>query len=471
MIFGDRMFDLDKYINNIAVITDAGEVFTYSDINRMQSELFAIINGRKLVVALCSNTIGSLIGYICFINNSIVPIMLDKNINLVLLKKLLNNYNPDYLWVPNEFEFFKDFNVKCTMCGYKLIEYNSHRKAIMFKELALLLTTSGTTGSPKLVRLSYKNVQSNTSSIISYLDICENERAITVLPMSYTYGLSIINTHLYSGACILLTDASVCEKRFWRFFNEYRGTSISGVPYTYEMLRKVNFANFCVPSLKTMTQAGGKLSVDDSEYFYDFAKNTNRRFFTMYGQTEATARISYLPFEYMRQKKGSVGIPVIGGKFKIVDDNNNKLKKYEIGEIVYEGDNVSLGYAFDQYDLIKGDENKKTLHTGDMGYIDNDGFLYIQGRIDRSVKVLGNRINLNELEEIIQDIFRIQTICIYYEKKIYIFLTKLPSKKIKEQISAITGLNRNFFVIKVIKEFPRNVIGKVEHKLLMNLLF
>lgn len=466
------MFNLNKYQNNIAVITDSKDIFTYSDLHNMQSELFQHIGDRKLIAVLCENKIGALLGYICFINNQIVPIMLDKNLNIELLNNLLNEYKPDYLWIPEENDYFNEYKVKCVLCGYKLIEYNNLNDIIMFDQLALLLTTSGSTGSPKFVRISYDNLKSNTISIISYLNISEHERAITVLPMSYTYGLSVINTHLYAGACIMLTDKKICDKEFWSFFNDFRGTSFSGVPYIYDLLRKMNFKTINVPSLRTMTQAGGKMSNDTSAYFYNYAVNTNKTFYIMYGQTEATARISYLPFEYMSKKQGSIGIPVKGGIIELVDENNDKIKESNrVGEIIYKGQNVSLGYALNRSDLEKGDENHGILYTGDLAYYDSENFIFIYGRKDRYIKFLGNRIDLDDLETLLNRKFFIEIICLYKKGRFHIVTNAtISGDGIKRYISSLTSINKKYFITDMISYIPRLSSGKVDYIKIQNFI-
>jgi long-chain acyl-CoA synthetase len=146
--------------------------------------------------------------------------------------------------------------------GYVLVRLEEKLSFPLHDELALLFTTSGSTGSPKLVRISYENINSNAEAIAEYLSLSENERPITVLPMNYSYGLSIINSHLVKGATILLTARSIMEKEFWAFLKKEKATSFSGVPYTYEMLYKLRFFRMELPFLRTLTQAGGKLNED-----------------------------------------------------------------------------------------------------------------------------------------------------------------------------------------------------------------
>ena len=241
------------------------------------------------------------------------------------------------------------------------------KDCLLYGELGLLLTTSGSTGSPKFVRQSYTNILDNARSIVTYLELDETERPITTLPMNYTYGLSIINSHLLVGASILVTDKTLMEKEFWSFFKESKATSFGGVPYTYEMLDKLRFYRMELPSLRTMTQAGGKILPELHEKFAKYAKEQGKRFVVMYGQCEATARMGYLPYEKAVEKKGSMGIVIPGGKFRLIDVNGKEITDpYITGELVYEGKNVTLGYAECKDDLGKGDERGGILETGDM---------------------------------------------------------------------------------------------------------
>lgn len=466
------IFDFNKYQNNIAIITDSKDIFTYGNLHDMQAKLFRYIGARKLIVVLCDNKIGALIGYVCFLNNHIVPIMIDKRLDINLMKNLLKIYKPNYLWVPEDNSDFSSYKVKCVLYGYKLIEYIKQNDIAMYAKLALLLTTSGTTGSPKLVRISYENIISNTNAIISYLQIDENERAITVLPMNYTYGLSIINTHLFAGACIMLTDKKVYDKEFWSFFNEFKATSLSGVPYTYDLLRKINFKIFKVPSLKMMTQAGGKMSNDTCKYFYNYAVNTNRVFYIMYGQTEATARMSYLPFEYMSQKQGSIGIPIEDATIELRDKNGNIIQeKNKIGEIIYRGKNVSLGYALNRRDLEKGDVKRGVLQTGDFAYFDADNFLFICGRKDRYIKIQGNRIDLDDFEIMLSRKYQGEILCLFKEEKIHIITEELiVVGNIMKYASKITGVNINCFIFNILPSIPRQSNGKTDYCKIQNLI-
>ncbi len=332
-------------------------------------------------------------------------------------------------------------------------------------ELALLMTTSGSTGSPKLVRQSATNVFVNAAAIVDYLEIGEFDRAITTLPMSYTYGLSIVNSHLLAGAELLLTDISIMQREFWTFFQKEKATSIAGVPYTYEMLKRLKFTDMMLPSLKYMTQAGGRLRKDLHKEFAEFAENSRKRFYVMYGQTEATARMSYLPYVHALKKVGSIGVAIPGGALFLEDENGNQIEEPHVaGELVYHGRNVTHGYATCLADLAKDDENNGVLHTGDMAEMDEDGYFFITGRKKRFLKIFGNRVSLDECEDLIAKKYSLECACTGKDDEMHIYITgKVGSEVVSEFIAGKTGLNPKAFVVKHIEAIPRSGSGKVAY--------
>ncbi len=460
--------NLNKYKNNIAAISETGEEITYGEADRISDELYSQIGHRTLVFCLCENTLGMLLGYISFLKNNTVPFMVDKDINEQMLSELISTYRPEYLWMSESksscilTRFLQlELSEVYTGYGYVLFKTGIQETFELNPQLALLLTTSGSTGSPKLVRQSYENIDSNAAAIVEYLNIDESERPITTLPMNYTYGLSIINSHLLAGATILLTTKTLLQKEFWQFFRAGEATSFGGVPYTYEMLRKLRFFNMSLPSLKTLTQAGGRLSTELAMEFAIYSRNTGKRFFVMYGQTEATARMSYLPHEYSIEKCGSMGIAIPGGKFKIVSEAGETISDANIsGELVYEGPNVTLGYAETGEDLKKGDEFGGILYTGDVAMRDADGFYYITGRKKRFIKLFGNRINLDETERLLKDIVA-DCACAGQDDKMKIYITA-PGKEeeVRNYIAGITGINPLGFEVILIDKIPKNEVGK-----------
>ncbi|MCR5604126.1 MAG: AMP-binding protein, partial [Lachnospiraceae bacterium] len=222
-----------------------------------------------------------------------------------------------------------------------------------------------------------------------------------------------------------------------------------------------------LPSLRYITQAGGKLTPRLHEKFAEYAQDKGIKFFVMYGQCEATARMGYLPAEKAVEKCGSMGIAIPGGLFRLIDDKGQEINKPDItGELVYEGDNVTLGYAECTDDLIKGDERNGVLYTGDMARFDKDGYYYIVGRRKRFLKIYGNRVNLDEIDRMIKSHFDgIEAACSGVDDHLTIFLT---NEKLAEEVKAYvvdkTGLNSVAFNTFILNEIPKNDSGKTLYK-------
>lgn len=428
-----RLFELD--FSGTAVITDDGRALSYSQLSVECDKWATNAPPRTLVFLLVKNNLESLIAYIACLRNRIVPLMLDADIDIGSLNRLVETYRP-----------FKIFN--CVNGSGSCLGGESPR---LHDDLALLLTTSGSTGSPKLVRQSYKNICANTASIVEYLKLDSSERPITTLPMNYTYGLSIINSHLAVGATILLTEKSIMQRDFWNFFVEQGATSFGGVPYTYEMLDKLMFFRRKLPSLRTMTQAGGKILPALHQKFAEYAEREGKNFVVMYGQCEATARMSYLPPERALDKVGSMGVAIPGGRFELID-----------GELVYYGDNVTLGYAECVADLAKGDERHGRLETGDMARVDDEGFYYIVGRKKRFLKIFGNRVNLDETERLIKGAFPgIDCACGGVDDKMKVFIIDQEQvQAVRDFVAEKTHLNFTAFDVQYLASIPKNASGK-----------
>lgn len=459
----DFFNDVDVYREAVAVITEDSEQIPYEQFLFIADEIKRHVHERSLVFCICDNNIESVAGYIGFLRGGIVPLLINVHINKEALKNLLRLYLPRYVWLP------KSMNGDMSVCeavhsygNYVLLKTSFTSSYSLHDDLALLLTTSGSTGSPKFVRQSYKNIISNANSISEYLKMNEKDRYITTMPMSYTYGLSIINSSLLKGASICLTNKTLMDRKFWQLLKEHSIASFGGVPYIYEMLKKLRFSRMDLPSLTTLTQAGGKLGKELSLEFATICRDKGIRFFVMYGQTEATARMSYLPPEYAISKPGSIGVAIPGGRLSLQDENGNTITQSEtIGELIYEGDNVTMGYSNDCNDLCKGDENKGILKTGDIAKRDSDGFYYIVGRGRRFLKIFGNRVNLDEMERMLK-IAGYECACDGTDDRMRIFITLKDSpEEVKHYIIENTGINQFGFTVICVPEIPRNNSGKV----------
>ncbi len=349
----ELMFDMAQYGDELALVEGERKV-SYAELDQLATRIAGQCASRRVVLVFCTNTVASVAGYVGFMNAGVVPLLLDAGIDHELLAHLVEAYRPSYAWLPAKgASFFAGATTLLDEGSYVLLDLCEANPPVLCDGLGLLMSTSGSTGSPKLVRQSYQNVRANTASIVEYLGITATERAITSLPMNYVYGLSVINTHLYAGATLILTGQACYGKGFWTLFRNEQATSFAGVPFMYEMLEKLRFTKKMeLPSLRTMTQAGGKLAPDLQDRFAQYAAEHGIKFVVMYGASEATARMGYLPAEHALDKRGSMGIAIPGGRFELIDENDQLINEAgKPGELVYYGSNVTLGYALGADDL------------------------------------------------------------------------------------------------------------------------
>jgi len=441
-----------KLKNKVALETENKNVFTYSDIVDFLKIINKKIKKKSLILIISDNTLASISGYASFMISNNIIIVIDKNFKLDFIKKTIKEFKPNYIYAPLIFinKLDKLHDEKINLDDYKLFSTKNKKIIKLNFKNKLLLSTSGTTQSPKFVRLSSENIYFNTENIIQYLNINKKHIGLTTMPMAYSYGLSIINTHLEAGAKIVISKTTIFEKKFWNILNNFKITSLGGVPDFYEMLQKLKFEKFELPHLKYITQAGGKLSNDLTEYI---KKNLIRKFkfYTMYGQTEASPRISYLPYKYFNQKSFSIGKALMGCKIELIDEKNKKIvKENKIGEIVFYGKNVCLGYAKNFNDLKKGDENKSKLFTGDLAYKDKDGFFYIVGRKNKISKIFGLRIDLEQIEKLIKlkgFIIRCIPDNKYLKIEISHRISLKQTGKIIEEVKNYTGINKKHIIL------------------------
>lgn len=457
--------ELIQFGDRTALIQEDGLSLSYAQLAQEAEEIGAKIAPRSLAFCFCSNVIGSVCGYLGFLNKRAVPLLLDANINEVLADTLIGVYSPAWLYMPEEMaERYPDYERVYEKYGYVLLATRFEKQYELNEELGLLLATSGSTGSPKLVRQSYRNIQANAESISQYLELDETERPVTTLPMNYTYGLSIINSHLLVGATILLTTRPIVSKDFWDFMKSNEATSFGGVPYTYEMLKRVRFFRMDLPALRTMTQAGGKLAPELHKEFAQYAEEKGKHFIVMYGQTEATARMSYLPYDKSLEKYGSMGIAIPGGRFSLIGVDGSEITEPEVtGELVYEGPNVTLGYAECGEDLVKGDERHGRLETGDMAKRDADGYYYIVGRKKRFLKLFGNRINLDEIDRMVKAEFEdVDCASTGTDELMQVYITDESCKKdVEAFLLDRIHINASAISVNVVPAIPKNEAGKV----------
>lgn len=448
--------------SKIAIKDDSGYCLTYADICRTVEEFKALNLPRSIVFCLCENCAGSLVGYLAFENNKQVPLLLSAKLDDELRENLEVLYKPSYYWVPT----WKESEIKgvkiYTAYGYVLLQTNDEPYPLNDK-LSMLLTTSGSTGSPKLVRHKYGNIEANAENVAKVFSWKpDTEIGICDLPMNYTMGLNVINSHIVIGGAVLLMKANLMDPYFWEFVRENCGTNFCGVPFSYEVMRRIGFDKMDFPNLSTLAEGGGKLTDKMFKWIASYAKNNGKRFCATFGTSETSARMSFLDPELALEKIGSIGKAIPNGELFLIDEVAGD-DGIVTGELGYRGPNVTMGYAICREDLMKDDEFCGEYHTGDIAKRDSDGFYYIIGRKGRFLKLFGLRVSLDETERILKTQYPgTDVVCTGDDKQMKIFITDEGLKdEIISFISEKTNLHKSAFRVIPINEMPRNEYGKV----------
>lgn len=449
----DIVNSLPIFAGNIAAVdSHSGETISYSQLHKSASSFAATLRGGKEVVFMeAENTIQWLIGYVGVVMSG-KAVYLVEELEDDKTSSLVAKFRPSLL-------ISRNLDVK-----------RLHSATIdIAPDLSILLSTSGSTGSQKFVKLSYKNMASNAAAIAEYLHLDQDDIAFQYLRPHYSYGLSIINSHIFCGACLCFFNGKVGGEDSMRMLEEQRCTSFSGVPYTYEFLHQSRAKLAEISSLRYATQAGGKLSPDLVKEFAAAFDKENKRFFVMYGQTEASPRISFLPPQLATKYPSSIGVAIPGGSLWIEDNDGHKvLSDNKKGELVYRGPNVMMGYATDSDELVGSSETPpKELRTGDIAYREGELF-YIVGRSSRFVKILGNRIGLDELQSEIGTKFGPCTV-VGTDREIAVFFEtgtiaqkSISAQNVKVFVVETFKLPKQMVTTRVIASFPLLPSGKVD---------
>jgi acyl-CoA synthetase (AMP-forming)/AMP-acid ligase II len=455
-----NFWKLEHPAERLAVVdAHSGRQWTYGELRADVQRATAARRGKKsLLMLLAQNRYECLVTYLAALNAGDALTLVDATLNLDLLAWLIETYRPNSIYGAAAETEFAGYGKR--QAGETWVWENEKLEAGEIHEsLALLLNTSGSTGSPKLVRLSGGNLQANAASIASYLGLTEKEKPITSLPMAYSYGLSVINSHLLAGATLVLNEHGVLRREFWDALDRYGCTSFAGVPYTYQMLLQTGLLKKRGATLRTLTQAGGALAEPYVRQMLEVARERGFRFFVMYGQTEATARISYLPAEKLPVKVGSIGVAIPGGELHV---------DAESGELIYSGPNVMMGYAECRGDLVKGDELGGVLRTGDLARQDADGFFFVTGRMKRFLKMFGKRFNLDEVEQIVQRRFGFPTACFGRDDLLRVAIEAGGERvdAVVAMLSETFGIPKNAARVEGVSALPRTGRGKIDYQAL-----
>ena len=441
---------------------DGGEAIRYAELEERVSAAADRLRSEAaggLLFLAATNTAPSIVLYLACLEAGCPVALLDAGAP-ERLAPLLAAYAPAGVLLPREENPPEGLRPgpELPEAPYAFLSTETPGDAACHPELAVLLTTSGSTGNPKLVRLSRENLSANARSIARYLELGPGERSIQSLPMQYSYGLSLVNSHLQTGATVVLTRHSFMRPEFWSCFDAAGCTSFAGVPYMYETLHRLRFDPGEHPSLRTLTQAGGALRRDLIQDFHERARAADARLFVMYGQTEATARISYVPPEQLGHKLGSIGIPIPDGKLTL-----SPLAQSDQQELVYSGPNVMLGYAESAADLAKGDDLGGTLRTGDLARVDDDGFFFLTGRLKRFAKLYGRRVSLEDLEQEVERSFPVEAAAVEDEGRVRIHVATreaIEPRQIVRHVAKHVGVPPQSIEVAEVPEIPRTQSGK-----------
>lgn len=465
------ILNLDRWPGkSIAAIDAHGNSLAYGELRDFSDKVGQLMPARSLFFLLVENNVGGIawtIGNICAKN---VPLILNAHLDKELYKSLFELYQPPYVCVPEGIAEKYPYEMVATYYGYTLMK-TGNEACDLNEELSHLLPTSGSTGSPKLVRHKYDNIEAAALNISTFFELTDKDRPLMVLPLYYTMGLSMVFSHFYVGATVLITNQSMTDRGFWQFIKDQRATSFTGVPYSYEILNLMRFFRMNLPDLTLLTQGGGRMPKELNLKFAEFCRDNGKKWIATYGQSECTARMAWLPPKWAIEKVGSIGIAVPNAELSLIDMDGNPITAPNTeGEMCYRGKNVTMGYACSREDLLLGDERHGFIHTGDLAYFDEDGCYYIVGRMGRFLKLFGMRVGLDECERIVKGRFPgLESACVGTDEKMLVYLTDEKLKEaVKEELVSRLKLVATSFEVRIINEIPKNEAGKVLYAKLEN---
>ena len=465
------MLKLDKWSSDaVAAIDSQGNQLTYGELRSFAEQAGQLMPKRSLFFLLVENNVGGIAWTISNISAGNVPLILNAHLDEGLYKSLYELYQPPFVCVPERIAEKFDYQTIGTFFGYTLMK-TGHEACPMNEELSHLLPTSGSTGSPKLVRHKYANIEAAALNISTFFELTEKDRPLMVLPLYYTMGLSMVFSHFYVGATVLITNLSMTDRNFWKFMKEEHASSFTGVPYSFEILNLMRFFRMDLPDLTLLTQGGGRMPKELNLKFAEFCRDNGKQWIATYGQSECTARMAWLPPKWAIEKVGSIGMAVPNAELSLIDMDGNPITTPNTeGEMCYRGKNVTMGYARQREDLLLGDERHGFIRTGDLAYFDEDGCYYIVGRMGRFLKLFGMRVGLDECERIVKGKYpNLECACVGTDEKMLVYLTDENYKaQVKDELVSRLKLVASSFEVRIINEIPKNEAGKILYAKLEN---
>ncbi len=441
----------------VALVEDGGSQITYGELADMVRLLSASLAMPKALIFLyAANDIRSVARFLASLHAGHAVALLDPDLPSAARVALESRYKPGIV-----LDSAGDApSLKAYECPIN-------------DALAVLLSTSGSTGGSKFVRLTLANLEANAKSIATSLRVSQNDVAAGHLPLHYSYGLSVLLSHLVTGAKIVLTSRGLMDRELWPVMKANAVSHFPGVPFHYEMLLRLGLERLGLESLRTLTQAGGHLRVELREKAYKYMNDRGGRFYVMYGQTEAAPRITTLDHDEFVEHRESVGRAISGGRLFIRDESGLVLPAGREGIVWYEGPNVMMGYAESVADLARGDELAGVLATGDVGRLTDDGHLTITGRVKRMGKIYGLRVNLDEIERLVKRVHAHSAV-VQQGERITVVMVASPDEGPALIEKARVEFARHFTVpatayqFKLVDEIPTTSRGKVDYQRLQS---
>jgi acyl-CoA synthetase (AMP-forming)/AMP-acid ligase II len=454
--------------DRLALIAPAQDArLTYAElaarVDELAERLLAMVEGRRLVFLAPGPDVQAVLLYLACLRAGLPLCLAEPQPDP--LARLARTYRPALVLAPETLGTPEGWlPATSPVAGYSAARATPSEAQALHPDLALLLTTSGSTGSPKLVRLAARNLESNARAITEYLELGPGERAVQSLPMHYSYGLSVLNSHLVAGGTVVLTPHSFMRPEFWRDADEQRATSFAGVPYMYETLHRLRFDPGRHPALRTLTQAGGALRRDLIVHFHSRATQAGARLVVMYGQTEATARISYVPPERLSEKVGAIGVPIPGGRLRLEPLDGGEG---QAAQLVYQGGNVMLGYAETPADLGLGDVQQGELRTGDLATVDDEGYFTVVGRLKRFAKLFGRRVSLEDVERELESAFPVRAIATDAGERLAVHVAAdgaVRDDTLVAHLARFLAVPPAAIAVRRVDELPLTTTGKKDYK-------
>jgi long-chain acyl-CoA synthetase len=415
---------------------DAGRVLRYGDLPALTAQWQASLPGRRVVLLLCGNTVPHLAAYAGLHGAGHVLILLPATTAESTLADLRQRYQAEAV-------------VRADASGGMQITQLQVSAGELHPDLSICLSTSGSTGSPKLVRFSHEQLVANACAIRNYLAIGSDEVAMAHLPFEYSFGLSVLHSHVAAGARVLLSEHSIMQKSFWTRLSE--ATSLSGVPFHYEMLWRMRIDRMDLPRLRTLTQAGGHMAPELVAKVHALASQRGWQFHLMYGQTEAGPRIGWLSHALVAQWPGCIGQAIPGVQLSLQD-----------GELVVQSPSVMLGYALNRAELALGDDMGGRLHTGDLAEEAAPGIYRITGRKSRFLKLQGNRVSLQDVEERLQ-IAGHAVHALGQDNQLLLCTTDTDTDDVRQSALALFSFPPRSLKVQRVAEMPRTPNGKIDY--------